>query len=323
MAASLLVASAWTGERPATSSAGSCSRPPPPTTASTHPAPAAATRSRTICSTDTSTPPNRPNYRYEVICGKRCASYRSDARRRALPAGEDIVDQAVAPGLLGGHEQVALDVLADLQHRPAGMPGQDLLLLVAHPQDLPRLDLQVAGLPTPALGGGLVEQDPRVRQRRPFARSARRQQHGRRRGGLADADGLDLGPDEPHRVVDRGHRGEGAARRVDVQVDVAVGVERLQGEQLGHHVVGRGVVDLGADEDDPVLEELVVGIHLPHPVGGALGEGGQDVPGGHRLAPFETWAVLATIWSMNPYALASSAVNHRSRSESAWTRSSG
>ena len=105
-----------------------------------------------------------------------------------------------------------------------------------------------------------------LRQREPLARRARGEQHGRGRGGLAQADGLDLRPDELHRVVDRRQRGERAARRVDVDGDVAVGVDRLQRQQLRHHVVGRRVVDLHAEEDDALLEQLGVRVHLLHAV---------------------------------------------------------
>ena len=68
----------------------------------------------------------------------------------------------------------------------------------------------------------------RVRQREPLARRAGREQHRGGRGGLAEADGLDVRPDELHRVVDRRQRGERATGRVDVDGDVAVGVHRLE-----------------------------------------------------------------------------------------------
>ena len=55
------------------------------------------------------------------------------------------------------------------------------------------------------------------------------------------------------------------------------GSVRLQREQLGHHVVGRRVVDLHAEEDDALLEELVVRVGLLDPVARALDEGRQDV----------------------------------------------
>ena len=159
----------------------------------------------------------------------------------------------------------------------AGVPGQDLLQLGAHPQDLAGLDLQVGDLPhRPSPDGWWI----RIREfgsAQPLARRAGREQHRGGRGGLAHADGLDVRPDELHRVVDRRQRGERATRRVDVDHDVAVGVGGLQHEQLGHHVVGRRVVDLHAEEDDALLEELVVRVGLLDAVARALDERGQDV----------------------------------------------
>lgn len=70
-----------------------------------------------------------------------------------------------------------------------------------------------------------MDQDAGVRQGEPLARGATGQQHRRSGGRLAQADRLDLRPDELHRVVDRRHGGERTARRVDVDADVTVGVE--------------------------------------------------------------------------------------------------
>src|SRR5439155_5628790 len=130
-------------------------------------------------------------------------------------------------------------------------------------------------------------------------------------------------------VVDRRQRGERAAGGVDVDVDVAVGIHRLQAQQLRHHVVGGGVIDRRTEEDDPLLEQLRVGRELLEPVRRPLGEGGEDVPpvllahlclqkwGGQETAPADgTWLARVTTWSTKPYSFASSAVNHRSRSES-------
>src|SRR3954454_21238181 len=100
-----------------------------------------------------------------------------------------------------------------------------------------------------------------------------REQDGGGGGGRAHADGLDVGPDEHHRVVDGHQRGERATGRVDVDGDVAVGVVGLQRDQLGHHVVGRRVVDLHPEEDDALLEELVVRVGLLDAVARALDEG--------------------------------------------------
>ena len=110
------------------------------------------------------------------------------------------------------------------------------------------------------------------------------EQDGGGAGGLAQADGLDLRADVRHGVVDRGHGGEGAARGVDVQRDVAVRVGGLEHQQLGHDVVGGGVVNLDAEEDDAVLEQLGVRVLALEAVGGALFELRQHVAAARQVA---------------------------------------
>src|SRR4051795_5758366 len=261
----------------------------------------------------------------------RTADHRLDRGKCVqLPALDDLVDDAVGLRLRSREDLVALDVGADLVEGLAGVPGQDLLHLRPHPLDLGGVDLQVGDLPT-GLARRLVDQHPRVGQRQSLARRPGRQEDGGGRGGLAHADGLDVGPDEHHRVVDGHQRRERATGRVDVDRDVAVRVGRLQRDQLGHDVVGRRVVDLHPEEDDPLLEELVVRVGLLHAVARALHEGGQDVAaGGHLEAHgcvlraqlsvtgllLSVMVALLTTWSTNPYSRASCAVNQRSRSES-------
>ena len=119
--------------------------------------------------------------------------------------------------------------------------GEDLVEAVLDAQDLLRLDGDVGGLPLgPA--PGLVDQDARVGQREALAVGARREQHRAHRRRLADADRLHVGPDELHRVVDREPGRGRAARAVDVEVDVLLGIlgleeQQLRDDQVRHHVV--------------------------------------------------------------------------------------
>ena len=114
-----------------------------------------------------------------------------------------------------------------------------------------------------------------------LARRARGQQHRRRRGRLPEADRRDVGLDVLHRVVDREQRGDVAARAVDVDVDVLVGVLRLEVQQLGADQVGDRVVDRRAQEDDVVLEQPRVEVEGPlAPVGLLDHRGHQVVVGG-------------------------------------------
>ncbi len=142
-----------------------------------------------------------------------------------------------------------------------------------------------------------MDEHARVRQREALARLAGREQDRGGRGRLAEADRLDLRLDVLHRVVERGHRGERPARRVDVEDDVAVRVLALEHEELGHDVVRGRVVDLDAQEDDAVLEELGVGVLALVAVGGALLVLRQHVPRrrcGGREAAGERGAVEAS-----------------------------
>ena len=112
-------------------------------------------------------------------------------------AGRDhLVDDAILPGLLGRHHEVAVGVLVDPLDRLAGVAGDDLLQEVAHAQDLLGRQLDVGGLRVAGGAVGLVEQDPGVGQGEALALGARGQQHrgGRRR--LAEADRGDVVADE-------------------------------------------------------------------------------------------------------------------------------
>src|SRR6202044_2181964 len=129
--------------------------------------------------------------------------YLDSALAAPLDHGQNVVDETVFLGFLGGEELIPLDVAADLLLVLAGVPGQDDLHRGAHPQDFPRPALHVTGLAVAALGGRLVDEDPGVGQRHPLALGARREYHRGRRGRLPDAADLDVGLAELHRVVDR------------------------------------------------------------------------------------------------------------------------
>ena len=137
-----------------------------------------------------------------------------------------------------------------------------------------------------------------MRQGKALAGGAGGQDDRRGRGRLAEAHGLDLRLHELHRVVDGGHRRVGATRGVDVDLDVAIRIHRLEAQQLRHDIVSRGIVDLDAEEDDALLEQLRVGVVHPLAVRVALAELGQDVAAlrieeRHCLSPLPLFGPLA------------------------------
>src|SRR5439155_26296195 len=160
--------------------------------------------------------------------------------------------------------------------RLAGVLREQLVQQPAVAKDLFRLDLDVHRLAS-GLAVGLVDQDARVRQRVPLALRPRAEQDrgGRRR--LPHAQGRDVRLDVLHRVVDREKRRDRTARRVDVDRDVLRRVLGLEVDQLRHDQVRDGVVDLGPEENDPLLEQPRVDVERAFPTVRLLDDDGNHV----------------------------------------------
>ena len=84
-----------------------------------------------------------------------------------------------------------------------------------------------------------------------------------------------VGPHVLHRVVDRHPRVHRAAGRVDVERDVALRVVGLEQQELRDDQVRDLVVDLAAEEDDPVAQKPRVDVERA--LGAAVGlDHGRD-----------------------------------------------
>ena len=132
-----------------------------------------------------------------------------------------------------------------------GNDSDQALLQLEHVIDLA---LDVARL---SLGpaGHLVDHDVGIREGETLALGSGAQQdraHARRH---AKAVGRYIAGKKLHRVVNCQPGGDGAARRVDVKVEVLLPVLHLQEEHLGNNQIRDVIVDRCANEDDPVLEQ--------------------------------------------------------------------
>src|SRR5439155_23296025 len=114
----------------------------------------------------------------------------------------------------------------DVVHGVARVQGGELVEYRPDHDDLPGLDVQVAGLTLDSLAPieGLVHVVRGARQGEPLAFRPRHQHHGAKARGTADAYGRDGRPDILHRVVDGEARGDSAAGRVDVDRDLLLRV---------------------------------------------------------------------------------------------------
>ena len=180
---------------------------------------------------------------------RRCYCPSSGTGRR-----QDGVDEAVLDRLGRRHEPIAVDVLHHGLDVAAGVAADDLGHLPRRRGDLAGRDLDV-GRSAAEAGAPLVDHQLRVREREPLARGAARHDHRRGRHAHPEADRRDVGPHVLHRVVDRHARVRRAAGRVDVERDVAFGIVGLEQQELRDDQVRDLVVDLAAEEDDPVAEQ--------------------------------------------------------------------
>src|ERR1019366_5214934 len=86
-------------------------------------------------------------------------------------------------------------------------------------------------------------------------------------------DGGDVAADVLHHVVDRHARIRKAPRRVDVERDVLVWLVAGEVEDLGDQQVGDLVVDLLAEEHDPLLQEQREDVERPVAARGLVDDG--------------------------------------------------
>ena len=82
--------------------------------------------------------------------------------------------------------------------------------------------------------------------------------------------------DELHRVVDREAGVHRSARRVDVQLDVLVGILGLEMDHLSDDEVRDLVVDRRPEEDDALVQEPRVDVEEPLAARGLLDDGWDD-----------------------------------------------
>ena len=182
-----------------------------------------------------------------------------DRRTQAAAGHDDVVDDAVVARLVRRHVAVTVDVGRDLLQGPAAVVGDDLGHAPGQREDLAQLDLHVRGC-APGTGGPLVDHDAGIGKSEALPGRAAAEDHGGRRHAHAHADGGDVGLDVLHHVVD-GHAGVGdAARGVDVEGDVLLVVLGLEEQHLRNDQVGHLVVDLLAQEDDALPEQLRVDV---------------------------------------------------------------
>ena len=93
-----------------------------------------------------------------------------------------------------------------------------------------------------------------------LAPGAGTEQKGTHGGGQAHAHRVHVGFDVLHGVEDAEAVVNGAPRRVDVEVDVLLGILSFEEEQLGHDPVGRLSRDRFSQKHDPLAQQTGIDV---------------------------------------------------------------
>src|SRR5690606_1431884 len=107
---------------------------------------------------------------------------------------------------------------------------------------------------------GLVDHHPGIWQTIPLALSTGGQQEGPHATGLTNTHCADVWLDKLHSVVNRHSRRYGSSRRVDIKMNIFIGIFRLQEQELLHYQVRHVIFNRPNQENNPLLQQARINI---------------------------------------------------------------
>src|ERR1700676_4085560 len=167
----------------------------------------------------------------------------------------NFVDHAIFLGLFGIHDEIPLDIFLDALHGLAAVLREQLVDHGTHAKNFLSMQIDVRGLTAETGEPGLMNKDARIGQSKAFFGCAPGEENGGDGGGLSNASGNHVGLHELHGVIDGETGGDGTAWRIDIKLDIALGIFGLEEEHLCGGEVGDVIVDRRANEDDVLFEE--------------------------------------------------------------------
>src|SRR5690606_10924063 len=143
----------------------------------------------------------------------------------------------------GSHVVIAVARFVNLFDRFSGVSGHDFIESLSGTNDFVGLNFDIGNLPADA-SVGLMNHDFGVLEGKPLARRSTGKQHGPSTRCQAHAVSSHGAGNHLHCVVDGQCRGDAAAGRVNVEVNIFAAVLALQVKELHHEFVGIAVVNL-------------------------------------------------------------------------------
>src|SRR6266849_4287071 len=187
---------------------------------------------------------------------------------------DDFVDHAIFFGLFGIHDEVPLDVFFDALDGLAAVLSEQPVDHGAHAKDFLGMQIDIGGLAAETGEPWLMNKDAGIGQGKTLLGRATGEQDSSDGSSLSDASGHNVGFHELHGVVDGESCGDGAARRVDIELDIALWIFGLEEQHLCCGQVGDMVVNGSTNKDNVLFEEPRVYVIGAFPTAGLFNHHG-------------------------------------------------
>lgn len=180
----------------------------------------------------------------------------------------DFVDHAVFLGLFGIHDEISLDIFFDALDGLAAVLREQPVDHGAHAKDFLGMQIDVGGLAAKTGEPRLMDKDTGIGQGKTLLGSTTGEQDRSDGRSLSDASGDHVWFYELHGVVNGESRGDGAARRVDVELNIALRIFGLKEEHLCSGKIGDVIVNGRTNKDDVLFKEPRVNVVRAFPAAG-------------------------------------------------------
>ena len=168
---------------------------------------------------------------------------------------DDLINDAIIQRFVRGHEEIAVGIFGNLLHGLIAVVGHVLVETGLGEKELLGLNFNI-GSRTLNTTKRLMDHNTSIGQGLALARSSSSEKEGTHTCRHTEANGLNIARDELHGIVNSKTSRDGSTRRVDVQSDVGLRILVGQEQKLRHKNIGHLIIDIGAQKQNAILEQL-------------------------------------------------------------------
>ena len=172
------------------------------------------------------------------------------------------IDQAIVSSFLRRHKEVTISIVLNFLQRLTTAFRKLAIELLFQEQNFISLNTNIAGL-TAGTTKGLVDHDSGMAQAAALSFRSGTEQKCPHAGCQTNTDSVHIRLDVLHGVKDAQAVVNGATRRIDIEVNVFLGIFRFKEEQLSNNAVRRFTGHRLTQKDDPLPQQPGINVEGP------------------------------------------------------------